>query len=197
MISHYGTADAALEAIPELAKRGGAAARITIFSREDAERELETVERIGARFVGMGEPDFPANLRALDTCPPLLCIRGSNLAFNEKSLAVVGSRNASIAGLKIAENMARQIGNSDYKIVSGLARGIDTKAHQSALKTGTVAVFAGGVDVVFPEENQELAAEILANDGAIVSEMPVGGIRGQKIFPGGTELLPVYPLLSW
>ena len=189
LISHYGTAEQALEAIPELAKRGGAAARIEICSTDRAEYELMRAERCGARFIGIGEPEYPSNLRNTEGSPPLLCVRGDASVFREKSLAVVGSRNASIAGLKITERLSRQMGENGYVIVSGLARGIDTAAHKAAIETGTIAVFAGGVDHVFPEENSNLVENIIETGGAVVSEMPMGWQPRAKDFPRRNRII--------
>jgi len=189
LINHYGTAESAIEAIPELAKRGGAAARIKIFSRQDAERELTKADAIGARLVGIGEPDFPPSLRSADAGPPLIYIQGNLETVNRKSLAIVGSRNASISGLKIASRLAAEIGSDGYTIVSGLARGIDTAAHQASIKTGTTAVFAGGIDVIFPKENKVLAQNIVENGGALVSEMPLGWQPRAKDFPKRNRII--------
>ncbi|MEM7068982.1 MAG: DNA-processing protein DprA [Pseudomonadota bacterium] len=189
LISHYGTAELALEAIPELAKRGGAAAKIKIYSRGDAEREFQLAQRYNARFIGIGEPEYPSNLKNSDGCPPLICVRGDVSSLSDEALAVVGSRNASIAGMKITEQLTAQVGEAGYKIISGLARGIDTVAHKSALKTGTAAVFAGGVDIIFPEENQKLVSEILENGGALVSEMPIGWHPRAKDFPRRNRII--------
>jgi len=183
LISHYGTAAAALEALPELAKRGGAAARIKICPVEDAEHELLKCENAGARFVGIGEPDYPPVLRNADQSPPLIAVIGSSDALTRKCVAIVGSRNASIAGMKLTQRFASQLGEQGYVVASGLARGIDTAAHRASLTTGTIAVFAGGVDHIFPEENTDLAKAIVDNDGALVSEMPMGWQPRAKDFP--------------
>jgi len=174
LINHFGTAAAALEALPELAKRGGVAARIKVAARHDAEAELESAWRIGARFVGMGEPAYPVMLRGLDHPPPLLCVKGSDDVLAMPAVAVLGSRNASIPGQKLAARFARELGAQGYAIVSGLARGIDAAAHRASLEQGAVAVLAGGIDIPFPPEHGDLAQEIVDNGGALVSEMPVG-----------------------
>lgn len=183
LISHYGTASAALEALPELAKRGGAASRIRICPVEDAERELMRCEKAGARFVAIGEPDYPPSLRHAEQSPPLLTVRGNTEVFLKKTVAIVGSRNASISGMKLTQRFARELGERDYAIASGLARGIDTAAHQASLTTGTIAVFAGGIDHIFPDENQKLAHDIVEHGGALVSEMPIGWQPRAKDFP--------------
>jgi len=166
LISHYGTAAAALEALPELAQRGGAAARIKICPVEDAERELIKSESVGARFVAIGEPDYPPVLRNSDQSPPLISVMGSTDVLCQKCIAIVGSRNASIAGMKLTQRYSSELGEQGYIIVSGLARGIDTAAHRASLKSGTIAVSAGGVDHIFPDENIDLAKAIVESSKA-------------------------------
>lgn len=183
LISHYGTASAALEALPELAKRGGAASRIKICPIEDAEQELARCERVGARFIAIGEPDYPPVLRNADQSPPLISVIGSSEILLQKAVAIVGSRNASITGMKLTQRFAYELGEQGYIIASGLARGIDTAAHRASLESGTIAVFAGGVDYVFPDENIELAKAIVDNGGALISEMPIGLQPRAKDFP--------------
>ena len=183
LISHYGTAAAALEALPELAERGGAASRIKICPVEDAEREILQGERVGARYIAIGEPEYPPILRNADQSPPLIAVIGNLETLSRKSIAIVGSRNASIAGMKIAQRFSSQLGEHGYVICSGLARGIDTAAHKAALATGTIAVFAGGVDHVFPEENRDLAKMIVDHGGVLLSEMPMGWQPRAKDFP--------------
>lgn len=183
LISHYGTAAAALEALPELAERGGAAARIKICPIEDAERELVKCESVGARFIAIGEPDYPPILRNSDQSPPIIATIGNSETLMQKCVAIVGSRNASIAGMKLTQRFASQLGEHGYTIASGLARGIDTAAHRASLTTGTIAVFAGGVDHIFPDENIELAKAIVDNGGVLMSEMPMGWQPRAKDFP--------------
>ena len=174
LINHYGTAAAALEALPELAKRGGVAARIKICSRRDAEAEMAAARKAGARFIGMGEPDYPRLLRGLDYPPPLICARGELGAAHKPAVGIVGSRNASISGQKLTARFARELGEAGYTIISGLARGIDAAAHKAALGTGTIAVMAGGIDIPFPPEHGELANSIVDAGSCLVSEMPTG-----------------------
>ena len=189
LINHFGTATAALEAVPDLARRGGVAARISIASREDALRELEEAERIGARFIGLGEPDYPPMLRGLDAPPPLLCVTGKASTASAPCIAIVGSRNASITGQKLATRFAGELGEHGYQVVSGLARGIDAVAHRASLKTGTIAVFAGGIDQAFPEENVSLAREIRDQGGLLVSEMPIGWKPRNIDFPRRNRII--------
>ncbi len=189
LINHFRTAAAALDALPELIQAGGVAGRIRIASRQDAEREIEYAARNNARFIGMGEPDYPPFLRSVDYPPPLLCVKGNATILNQPSVGIVGSRNASINGMRLAANFASGLGEEGYVVISGLARGIDAAAHKSALSTGTVAVFAGGVDHVFPEENHELAMDILEYGGCFISEMPMGWKPRAKDFPRRNRLV--------
>ncbi len=189
LVNHYGTAAAALEALPELAKRGGVAARIRICSEADAKAELKAAKKIGARFVGMGEPDYPRMLRGLDHPPPLVCIRGEAEAGNKPAVGIVGSRNASISGQRLTARFARELGEAGHVVVSGLARGIDAAAHRAALQHGTIAVMAGGIDLPFPPEHAELADEIVSSGGALVSEMPVGWAPRAIDFPRRNRII--------
>ena len=130
LVNQYGGAAAALEALPDLARRGGRLL-LKVCSRAEAEKEMAAAARLGVRFVAMGEPDYPKTLQAIDTAPPLIALRGSAAVLAKPSVAIVGSRNASAAGLTFAERLARQLGEAGYVVVSGLARGIDTRAHKA------------------------------------------------------------------
>jgi DNA protecting protein DprA len=131
----------------------------------------------------MGEPDYPSTLQAIDSAPPLLAIRGEAKALARPMVAIVGSRNASAAGLTFTERLSRAVGEAGYTIVSGLARGIDTRAHRAAIATGTVAVLAGGLARVYPTDNQPLLEKILDEDGAAISEMPIEWEPRGRDFP--------------
>ncbi len=189
LINHFRSASAALEALPELISKGGVAGKIRIASREQAEREIEAAGRSNARFIGMGEPDYPPALRNVDYPPPLLCVKGDSAILNRKAIGIVGSRNASINGMRLAARFASELGQADFSIISGLARGIDASAHKHSLASGTVAVFAGGVDHIFPEENNDLALDILEHGGALISEMPMGWNPRAKDFPRRNRLV--------
>lgn len=175
-INRFGSADAALEALPGIMARSrGGDKTLRVCSAAEAEREIEEASRLGIRHVAAGEPDYPALLRNIDDNPPFLLIQGEISAPGRNtipSVAVVGSRYPSVAGLKMATTLAHDLGASGHLVVSGFARGIDTAAHKAALKSGTVAVLAGGHARLFPPENTPLAREILDHGGAIVSEMP-------------------------
>jgi DNA processing protein len=184
LINHFGSADAALDALPALARRGGAARDITVTGKADAERELEASEAAGARIVAIGEALYPAYLRAIAAPPPVISLYGGSAELMARpTVAIVGSRNASVAGHKLADRFARELGDAGYVVVSGLARGIDGAAHRGALASGTVAVVAGGVDHIYPEEHAALRAEIVEHGGAILTEMPFGFIPRAKDFP--------------
>ena len=189
LINHFGSARAALERLPELARRGGAARPGRIVSAAEAERELAACARIGVRLLAPGETGYPARLAVLDDAPPLLAIRGSRACLMRPALAIVGSRNASGAGQKFAALLARELGQAGFTIVSGLARGIDQAAHRASLASGTVAVLAGGHDQIYPPEHDGLLAEILAQGGAAISEMPLGHVPRARDFPRRNRLI--------
>lgn len=181
LVNRCGGAAAALEAMPDLARRAGRAPRIA--SRSDAEREIAATGRLGGRFVAWGEPDYPRTLQAIDTAPPLIALRGAAEALARPMVAIVGSRNASAAGLAFTERLSRALGDLGHVIVSGLARGIDARAHRASLGTGTVAVLPGGHDRLYPAEHAGLAASIVENGGAVLSEMPLGWEARGRDFP--------------
>ncbi|WP_296744242.1 DNA-processing protein DprA [Mesorhizobium sp.] len=183
LINRFGSAEAALEMLPELMISGGASRVARIPSIAEAEAELETARRAGARFVGIGEADYPPLFKTLDNPPPLLAIKGEGAVFRLPAVAIVGARNASLAGIKMARTLAADLGREGYAIISGLARGIDTAAHRGSLSTGTVAALAGGLDAPYPPENADLCNEIVAHGGAIVSEMPFGWQPRAQDFP--------------
>lgn len=183
LINRFGSAETALEMLPELMTSSGARRAVRIPSLADAQAELETASRFGARFVCIGEPDYPPLLKVIDHPPPVLAIIGDASVFRLPAVAIVGSRNASLAGIKMARALAGEIGREGYGIVSGLARGIDTAAHQGSLSTGTIGVLAGGLDIPYPPENAALCREIAERGGAIVSEMPFGWQPRAQDFP--------------
>lgn len=188
LLRRYGSARAALAELPELARRGGARTGARICSEAQAKRELHTAARAGVSYFALGEPEYPARLRMIDDAPPLLAVRGAVAALARPMIALVGSRNASGAGLKMAERLARDLGNAGFVIVSGLARGIDAAAHRAALASGTVAVLAGGHDRPYPPENVALLEELLER-GAAVTEMPMGWEPRARDFPRRNRLI--------
>jgi DNA processing protein len=188
LVNHYGGARAALDMLPDLARRGGAQAPGRICSIDEARREIETAARLGAVFAALGEPDYPARLRMIEDAPPLLAVRGRVDALKLPMVAMVGSRNASAAGAKFAGQIARALGEAEFVIVSGLARGIDAAAHRATIDSGTVAVLAGGQDCIYPPEHAPLVDQILEN-GAAISEMPFGWEPRARDFPRRNRLI--------
>ena len=186
LLAHFGSASAALDALPDMAARGGRGIRICRV--EDAERELAAAAKIGARFIASVEPTYPPWLRAVDAAPPLVTVRGSDACLARPAIAIVGSRNSSIAGRKFAIQIAAGLGQAGFVVVSGLARGIDSAAHSAALATGTIAVFAGGLDRPYPPENIALAESIVER-GAHLSEMPMGWEPRARDFPRRNRLI--------
>jgi DNA processing protein len=188
LLNHYGSAGAALKALPELARRGGAAKSGRICSAAEAEREIEASARLGISLMALNEPGYPPRLKMIDDAPPLLGVRGKTEVLRENMIALVGSRNASAAGVKFAERIAHELGAAGFVIVSGLARGIDAGAHRASLGSGTVAVLAGGHDHIYPPEHVTLVDKILPN-GAAVSEMPPGWEPRAHDFPRRNRLI--------
>jgi DNA processing protein len=188
LIKRYGSARAALEALPGLAQRGGASKPIRICSVSDAERELEAAQRRRISLIALSEPDYPARLRTIDDAPPLIGVRGKASVLTSHMIALVGSRNASAAGVKFAERIAHELGAAGFIIVSGLARGIDAGAHRASVASGTVAVLAGGHDHIYPSEHVPLLEQILPN-GAAVTEMPLGWQPRAADFPRRNRLI--------
>ncbi|MEZ5840145.1 MAG: DNA-processing protein DprA [Hyphomicrobiales bacterium] len=189
LVNHFGTAERALAAIPELSRRGGARRQIRVCPIEDAEREMAAASRAGARFIALGEPDYPSALRHVDGPPPLVAVRGSAGAFTAPMVAIVGSRNCSIAGRKMAAMLGTGLGEAGLVVVSGLARGIDTAAHEAALASGTIAVLAGGIDRIYPAENEPLLDRIIAAGGAAITEMPFGWSPRGRDFPRRNRII--------
>lgn len=186
LLERYGEATRAIGALPELTRK--AKRPVKLPAEQEAERELELAQKIGGRLVMHGEPDYPPGLAELDTPPPIVTIRGSTKLFARDTVAIVGARNASALGQRFARDIARDLGAAGLVIASGLARGIDTAAHKGSLATGTIAVMAGGIDVVYPPENQPLYEEIAAK-GAVISEMPTGLQPTAQHFPRRNRII--------
>lgn len=182
LIARYGSAAKAIEALPELSRRGGRAKPLTPPSRTEAEREFKALLKIGGRIVTAACAAYPLALSTLDDAPPVLSVLGKVELLNRPCVGIVGARNASLNGRKFAEKLARDLGQRGFVIASGLARGIDTAAHQGSLDTGTIAVVAGGIDVIYPEENTDLYQRV-AEHGAIVAESKFGQKPFAQSFP--------------
>lgn len=188
LMRNFGDAGAALRALPELARRGGAARPIRVATRAEIEQEFALALKTGVRLVAFCEPEYPPALRQIASAPPILALRGREEALQQPAVAIVGSRNASAAGLTFADRLARGLGEAGYVVVSGLARGIDQRAHIAALATGTIAVLAGGHARPYPPEAVALIPRI-AEFGAIVSEMPVEWEPRGRDFPRRNRLV--------
>lgn len=188
MLRRFGSARAALEMVPQLARRGERSRTVTAVSRAEAEAELAALNRVGARLICWGEPLYPNALIAIEDAPPILAVLGRTELLSRPIVAVVGARNASANGRRMSRELAASLGEGGVVIVSGLARGIDAAAHLGALETGSVAVVAGGIDVVYPEENRGLY-EALARQGAILAELPLGTEPQARHFPRRNRII--------
>lgn len=181
LIMRFGTPAKALAAVPDLARRGGGRAPI-LYSKADAEREIVRVEKLGARYIALGQGLYPALLAEIEDAPPLLIAKGNLNLLDRQAVAIVGARNASAAACRFARGLAHDLGQHDLVVVSGLARGIDSAAHDGSMETGTVAVIAGGIDVVYPPENGE-RQKAIGEKGLLLAEMPPGTEPRARHFP--------------
>jgi DNA processing protein len=188
LIGRFGSAAAALDALPDLARRAGRLQPPKRPAADEVEREMEAGERLGARLIAACEPDYPRLLAAADPPPPLLWIRGDAALLNRPTAAVVGARIASAAGQRFARGLAAGLGQAGHVVVSGMARGIDAAAHEGALPTGTVAVLGGGVDDVYPPDNAALYAELVER-GCVVSESAIGHRAQARDFPRRNRII--------
>ena len=188
LIDAYGDAADALAALPELSAKGGLRRAIKIYGRDRAEADLERAEELGAKFTAWCEPDYPALLRHIDGAPPIICMKGETGVLKPPAIAIVGSRNASASGRKLTRELANELCEAGFSVVSGLARGIDTAAHQGSVEHGTVAVLAGGIDNIYPPENEYLYHAI-ARQGLLVSEHVVGTKPQAQNFPRRNRLV--------
>ncbi len=188
LLRRFDTAGAALEALPELARRAGSARSVRVANRDTAEREVDAAHRVGARLIASIEPDYPEPLAAIEDAPPIIAVKGDIALAHRSCCAMVGARNASAAGLRFTRDVAAALGEAGLTVVSGLARGIDGAAHAGSLPTGTVAVLGGGIDIPYPNENAKLYAEI-AERGLLIAETPVGTQPQARHFPRRNRLI--------
>ncbi|MBN9527468.1 MAG: DNA-processing protein DprA [Alphaproteobacteria bacterium] len=179
-LAEHGTAAAALDALADKRRRTA--------PRADIEREIDTLHRLGGFHLFRGDPGYPAGLAQLDDAPPVLTARGRRDLLDRPPVAIVGARNASAGGMRLAREFAADLGRAGFVIVSGLARGIDTAAHNGALATGTIAAIAGGIDVIYPPENEALQRR-LGEDGLILAEMPPGTPTQPNLFPRRNRII--------
>lgn len=187
LIARFGTAEAALDALPMLAARGGGRAP-AIADAGAVRREIAMVERLGARYLFLGDPDYSPLLAELDSAPPALIVRGDAALLARPCVAVVGARNASAAACRFARQLALGLAEAGVTVVSGLARGVDTAAHVGSIQRGTVGVIASGIDIAFPPENAELQ-ERVAREGLLVAEQPPGTEPLARFFPSRNRII--------
>ena len=187
LLARFGSASAALEELPRMAMRGGAK-NFVLPGADEATRELDGLAKLGGRMIASCEPGYPRGLAALEAPPPVLSVLGHPHLLQKEMIAIVGARNASALARKFADTLARELGFAGLVVVSGMARGIDASAHDAALAVGTVAVVAGGVDVIYPPENEKLYAAI-KNQGAVISEMPLGEAPQARHFPRRNRII--------
>jgi DNA processing protein len=181
LLARFGSAASAIDAIPDLAARGGGRAP-KLAPRAAVEREIERVAELGARYLFLGQGLYPPLLAELETAPPALIAKGQLSLLEKPAIAMVGARNASAAACRFARSLAQDLGAAGAAIVSGLARGIDTAAHDGSLETGTIAVIAGGIDVAYPPENEERQRAI-SERGLLIAEQPPGVEPRARHFP--------------
>jgi len=198
LLKRYGTAARALDALPELARRGGRDKALRIAASQEAERELDAARRIGAQPIFWDQDNYPAALKRIDNPPPILFLRGNPAVLGHRAVAVVGARNASASGQRFARQIALELAEQGLLVVSGLARGIDGAAHHGALDAasnegaigGTVAVMGGGIDQIYPPEHEALHARILASGrGAVLAELPFGWVAQARDFPRRNRII--------
>lgn len=188
LLRRYGSAEAALEALPDLLRRTTPGRAIRIAEPNDIAKEIDVAERCGAHFLCRDEAGYPRILREISSAPAVIAVRGSRALLERPAVAIVGARNASAAGLAFAERLSRGLAQAGYVIVSGFARGIDSRAHRAALTTGTIAVLAGGHDRLYPAD-QGPFMDTLLEDGAALSEMPFGWEARGRDFPRRNRLV--------
>ena len=181
LLLRFGTPREALAAVPDLARRGGGKAP-TLHRQADAEREIVRVDKLGARFLTLGQGLYPSLLAELDDAPPLLIAKGDLNLLDRQAVAIVGARNASAAACRFARGLAHDLGRDGLLVVSGLARGIDSAAHDGALESGTIGVIAGGIDIFYPPEN-EARQRAMYERGLVLAEMPPGTEPRARHFP--------------
>lgn len=187
LISRYGNAETALSALPDLARRGGGKPP-RMASRADAEREINAVMKAGAQHLFIGQAGYPPLLAELEDAPPVITFKGHSTLFEKPTIAIVGARNASANAVRFARSLAYDLAQAGITVVSGLARGIDTAAHQGSLEYGTVGVVAGGIDHFYPPENSDLQNRI-GNEGALIAEMPPGTTPTARHFPRRNRII--------
>jgi DNA processing protein len=184
LLQRFGSTAAAIDGLPALIRRKG----VTLPDIDQVEAEIDASEAAGVRILCAVEPDYPDALRAVDPVPPLISVWGDTSLLNRPCVAIVGSRNASAIGQKFAAQIAGELGQAGLTVVSGLARGMDAAAHHAALETGTIGVLGGGVDHIYPRQNEDLH-HVLRERGLLVSESPLGYRATARDFPRRNRLI--------
>ena len=182
-MDRFGTAEDALTHLPELGKKTP-----KILNEDAALKEIKDWDAAGVWPLIMGDPAYPTALAVIEDAPPILLCKGAKAILDHRRIAMVGARNASLAGQKFAKKLASDLGQAGFVVTSGLARGIDTAAHEGSLKSGTIAVLAGGVDVIYPKQNTALYEQI-ADQGLVVSDMPLGTEPVANLFPRRNRII--------
>jgi DNA processing protein len=187
LMQRFGSGERALEAVPELAKRGGGRT-ITLYPKARAEDEIAAIDKAGAHLLIVGTAPYPSLLAQTEDAPPILIAKGHSVLFDKPGIGVVGARNASAAGIRLARELSAGLAARGYCIISGLARGIDAAAHTAALDGGTIACVAGGIDVTYPPENERLYADIAARS-LLLAEQPLGTVPQGRHFPRRNRII--------
>lgn len=188
LIEAYGSASKAIDALPDLAKRGGRAKPLIAAPLTQVEREYQAIKKFGGDIICAAETDYPVSLAAIDDAPPVVTYTGNIALLKKSCVGIVGSRNASLNGRKFTEKLAHDLGTAGATVISGLARGIDTAAHAGSLDTGAVAVLGGGLDIIYPPENKDLYAQIRER-GLIIAESPFGQQPFAQSFPRRNRII--------
>ncbi|WP_416464166.1 DNA-processing protein DprA [Sphingomonas sp. VDB2] len=186
LLARFGTAGEALRAIPDLAARGGG--RASVADAGAVEKEIAQSRALGARYLLMGDPDYPVLLDQFEGAPPALILRGDTALASGQCIAMVGARNASAAACRFARTLAQDLGQRGAVVVSGLARGIDTEAHRGSIGSGTIGVIASGIDIAFPPENRDLQEQV-ATEGLLITEHPPGVQPLARHFPARNRII--------
>lgn len=187
LLEIYGSTEQALEALPELAKRGGSR-KFKICSKNEAEKELSGILKCGADIILHGHPPYPRSLAHIPDAPPVLTVIGNLHLLNRPCVAIVGTRNASAVAVRLAEKLAYGLGSRDYVVVSGMARGVDAAAHRAGLKHGSIAALAGGIDHIYPAENEKIYRQ-LSEEGLLLAENPIGTQPLARHFPSRNRII--------
>lgn len=187
LITRFGSAGEALNALPDIARRGGGR-KFAVARAQDIEKEMQAIYQAGAQYSFIGDTDYPALLAQLDNAPPVISYKGNLSLAQQSNVAIVGARNASASACRFARQLAVELGREGVMVTSGLARGIDTASHIGGLEHGTIAVIAGGINVVYPPENEKLQNAI-AEKGLLIAEQPPGVEPRARHFPHRNRII--------